>query len=236
MAYSDKFHDSNIQFETSFRHSHESLVKALAYDYERLNQLPAKAPFNGPHGPSEVEGAHVLDVTADASGVQMLVAGNAAAPASGSSPDPFEEYVVLGGSDYDPLRSNAYGGSAVEVQVTPYSGSNRPLNQVDVPVEDLVADDRLLVSYPTLDLIDSYRRAATGDPSSEGDPFWRFLYLSAITITTLGFGDITPVSNSARLLVGLEAVLGVAFAGLFLNRAAQNLRREKRPEEASGGE
>ena len=36
----------------------------------------------------------------------------------------------------------------------------------------------------------------------------RFQYLSFITITTLGYGDITPVTNKASALTILEAVIG----------------------------
>jgi exosortase/archaeosortase len=35
-----------------------------------------------------------------------------------------------------------------------------------------------------------------------------FLYLSFVTITTLGYGDITPVTSLARSLCILEAVIG----------------------------
>lgn len=220
MVYSDEFHDSNIQFESSFAQRHESLVNALSYDYSRLNQLPRNV-VDGPKGPALIEDAHVQDVNADATGVRMLIAGELEPSTRRNSPDPFEEYVVLGGADYNPLIANAYGGNSVEIQVTPYSGADRLVNQLDIPTENLVPDDRLLVDYQTLDLIDNYRQAATGDPSPEGSSFPRFLYLSAITITTLGFGDITPVSTRARLLVAIEAVLGVAFAGLFLNRVAR---------------
>ncbi len=42
-------------------------------------------------------------------------------------------------------------------------------------------------------------------------------YLSIVTITTLGFGDITPTAKTSMLLVSLEALLGVAIAGLLIN-------------------
>jgi voltage-gated potassium channel Kch len=38
-------------------------------------------------------------------------------------------------------------------------------------------------------------------------------YFSATTITTVGFGDIIPVTPLARALVGIEAVLGLVLAG-----------------------
>ena len=40
------------------------------------------------------------------------------------------------------------------------------------------------------------------------------LYYSAVTITTLGFGDVTPLNEAAAVLVGAEAVLGVVVAPL----------------------
>jgi hypothetical protein len=37
------------------------------------------------------------------------------------------------------------------------------------------------------------------------------LYFSAVTITTLGYGDVQPVSRLARLGAGLESLIGVVF-------------------------
>lgn len=76
----------------------------------------------------------------------------------------------------------------------------------------------------TSELTTNYQRLATDklSISSDGLLKWlkyglsKWLYLSAVTITTLGFGDIVPLTNWARLLVAMEALLGVLFAGLFL--------------------
>ena len=62
-----------------------------------------------------------------------------------------------------------------------------------------------------------YLRGLTGSP----DDFLTLLYLSAVTITTLGFGDIVPITRLARLAVGLEATWGIFVAGLFLNSLAR---------------
>lgn len=56
-----------------------------------------------------------------------------------------------------------------------------------------------------------------GFPSRVTGSFGRMFYLSAVTITTLGYGDIVPISTMARILVALEAILGVVVVGLFLN-------------------
>ncbi|MEA3063985.1 MAG: hypothetical protein QOJ27_420 [Sphingomonadales bacterium] len=57
----------------------------------------------------------------------------------------------------------------------------------------------------------------SGNPKAFSGSYWRMLYLSAITITSVGYGDIVPISNTARFLCGLEAVLGWVIAGLFLS-------------------
>ncbi len=48
--------------------------------------------------------------------------------------------------------------------------------------------------------------------------FATFQYYSYVTITTLGFGDITPKSDAARALTVLEAIFGVLFTAVFLGR------------------
>lgn len=59
------------------------------------------------------------------------------------------------------------------------------------------------------------------DTSSE---FWRMFYFSAVTITTVGYGDIVPLTTRTRLLVAGEAILGVVIIGLFLNSVASAVR------------
>lgn len=44
-------------------------------------------------------------------------------------------------------------------------------------------------------------------------PLVDFLYFSAITIATLGFGDIVPNDSQVRVLVMCEAMLGLVIIG-----------------------
>jgi len=46
------------------------------------------------------------------------------------------------------------------------------------------------------------------------------LYFSAVTITTLGYGDITPQSTMGKYLAASEAVVGITLIGLFLTALA----------------
>jgi hypothetical protein len=46
----------------------------------------------------------------------------------------------------------------------------------------------------------------------------RFLFFSFVTLTTLGYGDITPVTHQARAIAILEAVVGPLFLAIFIAR------------------
>lgn len=46
--------------------------------------------------------------------------------------------------------------------------------------------------------------------------FWRSLYFSAITFTTVGFGDFHPINDLSRILVVIEAALGLFCYSLFI--------------------
>jgi hypothetical protein len=59
-----------------------------------------------------------------------------------------------------------------------------------------------------------------GDAAAFSGHLGRMIYLSAVVITTLGLGDILPLTSLARLLVAFEAVSGIVLAGLVLNAVA----------------
>jgi hypothetical protein len=67
----------------------------------------------------------------------------------------------------------------------------------------------------------NYFSAISGFPLYFSQDKWsnfpRMLYLSAITVTTVGYGDIVPVTDGARIAVASEAILGIVVIGLFLN-------------------
>jgi hypothetical protein len=76
-------------------------------------------------------------------------------------------------------------------------------------------------------LVNEFRRlrqAHAGDPTAATQRFGRMLYFSAMTVTTVGYGDIVPVSDNARYLVAGEAVTGVVLIGLFLNAVGRRRR------------
>lgn len=62
---------------------------------------------------------------------------------------------------------------------------------------------------------------------SDGDDFSRYVYLSVVTMTTLGFGDIVPIASSSRYLISSQALIGIILMGLFLNSIAVAASKSK---------
>lgn len=60
--------------------------------------------------------------------------------------------------------------------------------------------------------------------------FTMSMYYSVVTITTLGFGDISPNSLPSIILTLIESILGIIFIGFFLNSLSHE-RSQKEEEE-----
>ncbi len=56
--------------------------------------------------------------------------------------------------------------------------------------------------------------------------FIESFYFSVITITTLGYGDISPITDISRTLASLEALFGILLIGVFLNAIAHKYSEE----------
>ncbi len=65
-------------------------------------------------------------------------------------------------------------------------------------------------------LLDQYNQSLKGKIAGQNE-FLRMFYLSTVTITTLGYGDIVPTKDSTRFLVALQSILGMLLMGLFVD-------------------
>jgi len=70
-------------------------------------------------------------------------------------------------------------------------------------------------------------------PQGQGIDLTHFSYYSYVTLTTLGYGDITPISTQARSLALLEAIMGQLYLAILVARLvgihiAQGVSRNKR--------
>lgn len=62
-----------------------------------------------------------------------------------------------------------------------------------------------------------------------------FLYFSFVTLTTLGYGDLTPSGDLARMLAVMEALVGQLYLVTVVALIVGNLGQERRPGRRPGG-
>lgn len=62
---------------------------------------------------------------------------------------------------------------------------------------------------------DSFTGLPTGEPFLRG---FKALYFSCITLTTVGYGDISPASGPARMLAMAEAITGTMYMAVLVAR------------------
>jgi hypothetical protein len=60
---------------------------------------------------------------------------------------------------------------------------------------------------------------------------WTWVYFSFSTLTTVGYGDITPVARVARSLSNMEALIGQLYPAIVLARLVSLPAEDARPEE-----
>jgi hypothetical protein len=53
---------------------------------------------------------------------------------------------------------------------------------------------------------------------NEGNPDFTLLYFSFTTLTTVGYGDITPTASAAMGLANLESIVGQLYPAIFVAR------------------
>jgi Ion channel len=115
----------------------------------------------------------------------------------------------------------ARGGSEAKdrLPLEPSTARLFPRVAPDSPAPNLESDTSVLYLDPATfeHASNLIRSVANGESATASGHGWRMTYLSAVTITTLGFGDITPITAVSRMLVALEAMLGVLCAGMFVN-------------------
>jgi len=72
---------------------------------------------------------------------------------------------------------------------------------------------------------DGVIRYSNGEPALAGDG--SLVYFSFVTLTTLGYGDISPATPLTRILAAMEAVAGTLYLAVLIASLLADLRREK---------
>ena len=73
-------------------------------------------------------------------------------------------------------------------------------------------------------------------PSEAGSLPATLLYFSFTTLTTLGYGDVTPVSPVARALANAEALTGLLYPAILISRLVTMELAHRHPGQPSGRE
>jgi ion channel len=120
--------------------------------------------------------------------------------------DPIPEFVPVQFSLVSGDPGQDVGDMAFDMLVK-YSNAPNSAPRIQMPGEDIQALRDVII-------------AQRGTVDNLPDQLARMTYFSVVTQTTLGFGDITPVSRKMRITVGCQAVFGVVVVGLFLNAVA----------------
>jgi hypothetical protein len=71
----------------------------------------------------------------------------------------------------------------------------------------------------------SFLEVGLGNSSIEHIPRATFLYFSMVTLTTLGYGDIVPISAPARMFAALESATGVLYIAITVARLVSAYQR-----------
>jgi hypothetical protein len=117
----------------------------------------------------------------------------------------------------------------VPVRVSTLHGSTDNFSRIFPCKKDAMLNTTCLrMTFEDYSSLISLRETAAGRPSRLQSSFLRMLYFSAVTISTLGYGDIVPITTRVRVIVTAEIVLGPLLFGFFLNSLLRESVRNAR--------
>ena len=228
-------HDENIKYEPSLRADARQL-QAVLQDQVR-SRIPSRARWRFGRLTYELIPASVFVGIAPGRQGEMQITLSGDYRGGEDRGGSFIDQLILSIDELTTFEFTSDGKEEVTYPVSLSEASIRAQAHVPVPplsvllpplkhaLEPTKTHSYIAVSGRGSRQIESYIYANEGDPYFSSGRYWRMLYLSATTVTTLGLGDITPISGVARGLVGFEALLGIIFIGLFLNDLARGASR-----------
>jgi len=95
--------------------------------------------------------------------------------------------------------------------------SSPSINQDNAQSQGKWSNSYLQISDNFIRLHHGFGQAALGKASRITDIGNRMFYLSAVTSSTLGYGDIVPLTNTTRILVALQSLMGLLLMGGFIS-------------------
>jgi hypothetical protein len=116
----------------------------------------------------------------------------------------------------------------LEIRKIPYNGARSDVMKAGEEFFSLMFKGQkeylLPLSIDEASKISAYLHGVQGQTASYSNNIVRMMYLSTVVQTTLGLGDLLPMTTCARIAVGLQAIIGIVIAGFFLNAAAKGAK------------
>ncbi|MEM6899710.1 MAG: potassium channel family protein [Pseudomonadota bacterium] len=121
----------------------------------------------------------------------------------------------------------ARSGGFLYLSTDTYSVFPRPIEcEGDPPVSSRAIFH--VNDFDSWELLGALADERKGVVRSGSGNFSRMLYFSAVTATTLGYGDIVPVTETSRNLVTCQSIMGLVLIGLFLNSLTERFHTSNR--------
>lgn|GEM_PF-398254 len=148
----------------------------------------------------------------------------------------FVPYTVQVGDASDTARGVSYLIMAALLLVTPVAVLRRVLQRESVDLETVFAavDVYIIIGLMFASLYVGLAYVHTtppflAQPPPAPHPPSDYVYLSFVTLTTVGFGDLTPLTDLARSVVVLEALIGQIFLVTLVARLVSLYSKENNP-------
>lgn len=96
-----------------------------------------------------------------------------------------------------------------------------------LPFVETVMRTNLYMNRDQFEIYQDMSNAYSGNALGNYGRLSRAMYFSATVVTTLGFGDILPISDAARTAIMMEAIAGVLVIGFFFNALASQIANRR---------
>jgi len=110
----------------------------------------------------------------------------------------------------------AFGGSC-EVRIVQYNGKSASIGDSAITCDFRYTRDGELLNSKVFSVEPKTNTVFSDilypENGIKEDLFYRMLYFSTVTATTLGFGEIVPLTNKARAWVAIESMTGLLLMG-----------------------
>ncbi len=202
---SDHFHMAVLDAEHAAANNLEFYFHNESDRYLATLHPSGKSKFFSSGGPELVEGKVYFPVHLSA----MHVDGE------GNFINPEPETGIL----FTFFLNRVSGASIGTKRRLPAETPKRPSDSTPIAFENWRSQTS---NEPFITKVEEWRKYKLGLSNlRSSDPFWRMMYFSVVTSTTLGYGDIVPVTDFARGLVSAQCILSVFIIGFFLNAVAR---------------